>query len=449
MIVAISLQYLYNLMIYNDILITKVHFVGIAGVGMSGLAQLLKEQGIRVTGSDRDATPVTDLLESRDITVLMPQVAENVPPDSELVIYSDAVPEGNPERVFATENFIPQISYFQGLGLVSEGKRTIAVAGTHGKTTTTGMIARILADTGASPTAIVGSIVKDFHSNYLAGTSDIFVVEACEYRRHFLNLYPHIFVITNIEYDHTDYFRDLIDVQDAFRTLIERVPAEGFIVTDVQNPNIASLLLNAQAQVIDYKDEKAYPLRLPGEFNQDNARAAAAAARVILPDAQNEAFEEQLAKSLSDFHGTWRRFEHKGKSVSGAEVYDDYAHHPTAIMATLAEVKRRTTGKVFVAFHPHLFSRTRDLFEGFSRAFVDADRVLLAPIYAAREIDDGTISSTLLAEHMRALGTDATAFDSFEDIEQALFTAQVGDTIITMGAGDIYKIADALVAPKP
>jgi UDP-N-acetylmuramate--alanine ligase len=429
-------------MLINGNEITKVHFVGIGGIGMSALAQFMADHGMSVSGSDREESPVSELLESKGIVVKIPQVAENVPADTELLVYSDAVPKGNPERDFAVENSIEQMSYFEALGRVSEGKRTIAVAGTHGKTTTTGMLARILKDAGVSPTGIVGSIVKDFESNYLPGTSDVFVVEACEYQRHFLNLSPEVLVVTNLEFDHTDYFRDLTDVQDAFRTLMERVPAHGAIITDATHPNISPLLLGVSARVVDYTQEPSYELRLPGEFNVMNARAAAAAARVILPSIP----ADTIVASLADFHGTWRRFEYKGKTASGADVYDDYAHHPTAIVATLAEFRKRTTGKVFVAFHPHLYSRTRDLFDGFASAFKDADHVLIAPIYAARETDDGIISSTLLAERIVTNGTEAVALDSFEEIEESLAAAGPNDTIITMGAGDIYKVADALIS---
>jgi UDP-N-acetylmuramate--alanine ligase len=426
----------------------KAHFVGIGGIGMSALAQLMLDHGVTITGSDRDTSPVTDLLESKGVQVLTPQVAENVTEDAEIIIYSDAVVEGNPERQRATDLNIPQQSYFQALGKVSEGKRTIAISGTNGKTTTTGMLARVLNDAGASPMAVVGSIVKDFESNYLPGTSDWFVVEACEYRRHFLNFSPEVLVVTNIEFDHTDYFRDLVDVQDAFRTLIERVPEHGAIITDATNPKIASLLLNVKAKVIDYTEEAGHELRLPGEFNQMNARAAAAAARFVLsqsPDCSIEKIESQISSSLADFHGTWRRFEYKGKTATGADVYDDYAHHPTAVAGTLAELKKRTTGKLYVAFHPHLYSRTRDLFDGFSLAFTDADIAYIAPIYAAREVDDGIVSSKLLAERITLNGTQATAPESFEEIEELLKQAGPGDVIVTMGAGDIYKVADALV----
>ncbi len=435
----------------------KVHFVGIGGIGMSGLAQLLKDQGAIVTGSDREASPVTELLEKIGIKVLVgPQRAENVSQDADMVVYSDAVLEDNPERLRAKELNIPQLSYFAMLGKVSEGRRTVAVAGTHGKTTTTGMLAKILADWGTSPTAIIGSIVKDFGSNYLGRRSDlpheetgIFVVEACEYKDHLLELSPQVLVITNLEWDHTDYFPSLEALQETFRKAVEKVPADGAIVTNPNDPNIALVLRSlgraGKAKIIDYTKEGIYGLQLPGAFNQMNARAAAAAARVVAPSITNDS----IATSLSNFQGTWRRFEYKGKTASGADVYDDYAHHPTAIRETLKALREKVgQSKILVAFHPHLYSRTKDLLEDFSTAFADADKVIIAPIYAAREVDDGTVSNKILAEKIHLTGVQAVSLDSFDAIEEALSVAGAGDTIMTMGAGDIYKVADNLVAQK-
>ncbi|MCX6787163.1 MAG: Mur ligase domain-containing protein [Candidatus Kaiserbacteria bacterium] len=419
----------------------NIHFIGIGGIGMSALAQYFKDQGDIVNGSDREASPVTELLEKKGITVVIGQKAENVPHDADIVVYSDAVPVENPERVCAEGRGIPQLSYFQMLGEVSKGKKTVAIAGTHGKTTTTGMLAKILHDTGASPTAIVGSLVKDFGSNYLSGTSDLFIVEACEYRDHLLELSPQILVITNLEWDHTDYFQSLGALQETFKKAIARVPENGVIITNPSNPNITLLLANTKVPVIDYTKEPAYELHMFGEFNKNNARAAAAAARTILPSISDSAITE----SLASFQGTWRRFEYKGKTREGADVYDDYAHHPTAIQETLHALRAQVKGKIFVAFHPHLYSRTRDLLNDFATAFSDADKVIIAPIYAAREIDDGSISNEMLAERIRATGTNAVALNSFEDIGKALNEAGEGDTIMTMGAGDIYKVADALV----
>ena len=415
------------------------YFVGIGGIGMSALAQMLSDRGVQVTGSDREASPVTELLGSKGIAVFIGQKAEQVSADMEAVIYSDAVPLENPERARAQELGIPQYSYFEMLGEVSKGKRTVAVAGTHGKTTTTGMLAKILQDAGAVPTAIIGSIVKDFGSNYLSGTSGTFVVEACEYRDHFLSLAPEVLVITNLEWDHTDYFSSLAALQETFRKAIARVSIDGAIVTNPNDPNIAPLLSGTKVKIIDYTKESQYDLRLPGEFNVMNARAAAA--RVVLPAISDAA----IAESLANFHGTWRRFEYKGKTKNGAYVYDDYAHHPTAVKATLEALRAKVSGRIFVAFHPHLYSRTRDLIDEFATAFSAADKVFIAPIYAAREKDEGSISSEMLAARICATGVDAIALESFDAIENALGEAGEGDTIMTMGAGDIYKVADTII----
>lgn len=421
----------------------KLHFTGVGGIGMSALAQLLLMKGDVIVGSDRDESPVTEMLDKKGITVLIGQKAENVADDTSMLVYSDAVPADNPERLRAEELGITQLSYFEMLGMVSQEKRTIAVSGTHGKTTTSGMLARILRDAGTSPTAVIGSIVQDFGSNYLPGESAWFVAEACEYRRHFLNLSPEVLIVTNIEFDHTDYFKDLEDVQDAFRTMMQKVPAHGAIITDTEHPNIQPLLEGLSAPVIDYTQLPGYELRLPGEFNIMNARAAAAAARVVAP----AILESQIVESLAQFHGTWRRFDHKGTTANGADVYDDYAHHPTAIQETLRALRARVgTGKIVVAFHPHLYSRTRDLLDGFARSFVDADEVIIAPIYAAREADDGSVSSELLAKLIAENGTPARAVTTLAEVEEALRPYGEGTTIMTMGAGDIYKVADALVA---
>ncbi|PIR83447.1 hypothetical protein COU19_00600 [Candidatus Kaiserbacteria bacterium CG10_big_fil_rev_8_21_14_0_10_56_12] len=420
----------------------KVHFVGIGGVGMSALAQLMYDQGAKVTGSDREVSPLTALLEQKGIKVVIGQKKENVPEDATIVVYSDSVPADNPERAHAEELGIEQCSYFAMLGRVLAGTKTVAVAGTHGKSTTTSMLTKILKDAGASPTAVIGSIVKDFASNYVHGDSELFVVEACEYKDHLLELSPSVLVITNLEWDHTDYFASLEALQATFAMAIAKVPADGAIVTDPHHPHIASVLKTAACRIIDYTHEGLYGLQMPGAFNQMNARAAAAAARIVAP----ELVQEQLALSLSTFQGTWRRFEYKGQTKNGARVYDDYAHHPTAIRETLTALREvAPKGRIFVAFHPHLYSRTRDLLDDFAGAFSNADKVFVAPIYAARETDDGSVSNKTLADRINAQGGHATALDSFEAIEEALSTAGPSDTIMTMGAGDIYKVADQLV----
>lgn len=419
---------------------SHVHMVGIGGIGMSALAQLLAGRGVHVSGADRDESPTTELLRSKGIEVSIGHGA--VPSDAELLIYSDAVPADNPERAAARERSIPERSYFEMLGEISQEVRTVAVAGTHGKTTTTGMLAKILVDAGAAPTAVIGSIVTDFGSNFVAGTSDLFVVEACEYRNHLLHLRPEILVITNIEHDHTDFFPDLRALQETFSRAVAAVPPHGAIIADPNDPAVASVLEGARARIIDYAKKAVGELALIGEFNRMNARAALSAAEAAYPKLSLEGG----VRSLSAFKGSWRRFELKGVSAGGALVFDDYAHHPTAIRKTIAAARERYPGKrIVVAFHPHLYSRTRDLFDGFVAALSTAGRVLLAPIYAARETDLGDVSSDRLAAAIRERNPHTAALPTFDAIRAELARCGEDDIVITMGAGDIYKVAEQLI----
>jgi UDP-N-acetylmuramate--alanine ligase len=421
----------------------KIHMIGIGGIGMSALAQLYLYEKNVVTGSDREASPTTDLLLKKGIEVRIGQRAENVSADTGLVVYSDAVPEENSERVRAKKLEIRQISYFQALGEASKGKRTVAISGTHGKTTTTAMLAKILFDAGKMPTAIVGSIVPEFGSNFIPGKSDVFVIEACEYRDHLLELAPMILVITNIEWDHTDWFPSLSALQSMFGKAVHALPAHGALIVNSHDANVSSVILNPKCKVINYSEIEVPHLQLVGEFNRMNARAAAAAARALFPDIS----EESIRGSLSSFKGTWRRFEIKGRAPTGALVIDDYAHHPTAIQKTLRAAREKFPDKkILVAFHPHLYTRTRDLMEEFTGAFTDADTVLLAPIYAAREEPIEGITSEALAAAILDRGGQAEAFQSLSEVEGRLRELSSPESIlITMGAGDIYKIADALV----
>jgi len=416
-----------------------VYMVGIGGIGMSALAQFLIHEGKQVSGSDRDDSPVVEMLRKKGIEVAIGQ--GELPEDAELLIYSDAVPNSNPARVQAKERGIPEMSYFEALGEISKGTRTIAVSGTHGKTTTTGMLVKILSDIGENPTAIVGSIVRDFDSNFLAGRSDLFVIEACEYRDHILKLDPEILVITNIELDHTDYFPDLEALKATFRKAAQKIPAHGAIVTNPNDPVIADVIKDVSARIFDYTRMAVGSLQLIGEFNRDNARAALAAAHIAFPQMSLEA----AVKSLSQFQGSWRRFEYKGETPSGAMVYDDYAHHPTAIAKTIQAAREKFPDKkILVAFHPHLYSRTKSLLPEFASALAKADEAIVAPIYAAREEPDPFISHHVLAREAADKGGDVIALDSFDAIRDELLRFNSDYLIITMGAGDIYKVAEQI-----
>ncbi|MEN9560975.1 MAG: UDP-N-acetylmuramate--L-alanine ligase, UDP-N-acetylmuramate--alanine ligase [Candidatus Parcubacteria bacterium] len=428
---------------------SRIYMVGIGGIGMSALAQLLHAEGKTVSGSDRAESPTTELLKRKGISVGIGHDASTLPSDTELLIYSDAVWPDNSLRAAAVEMKIPQISYFEALGNVSREMRTIAVSGTHGKTTTTGMLAQILRIAGTNPTAVVGSIVRDFSpsdggSNFLQGSREIFVVEACEYRDHLLELHPEVLVVTNIELDHTDFFPSLSAMQATFRAAMERVPAHGKIVTNPQDPNIAPLLTHVQAEIIDYTKEDVPDLLLIGEFNRMNARAAKAAARAGFADISLDTCDD----ALRSFKGSWRRFEFKGESKKGALIYDDYAHHPTAVESTIEAARQAFSDKrIIVAFHPHLYTRTRDLMDGFAKALAKADEVILAPIFPAREKPIPGVTSEALAEKVAVLGVPVETFSSLHDMYENLEkkdSLSKDSLLITMGAGDIYKVAEQL-----
>lgn len=420
----------------------RIHCVGIGGIGMSALAQLLVAQEKEVSGCDREEQPTTTLLKEREIAVSIGHGEKHVNHSTDLLIYSAAIPEDHPERVAAKALGIPEVNYFEALGEVSKGRYTIAVSGTHGKTTTTGMVANVLIDAGLSPTVVVGSMLKNFGGNFIHGKSDIFVVEACEYRRHFLHLRPRVLVINNIELDHPDYYKNLADVQDAFAAFARRVPAEGgAVIANLNDERVGAVLGGLSCTVVDYAKERVPTLKLPGAHNIANAQAAKAAVKALSRDVSGESIDA----SLSSFKGTWRRFEYKGRTKNGALVYDDYAHHPTAIRVTLKAAREEFPGKrVVVLFHPHLYSRTKVLFNDFAASFSDADEVFVLPIYAAREKMDPSVSSEQLALAIQKQGVQARPAGTFEGAAEILKHKGSDILIITMGAGDVYKVAEKL-----
>ncbi len=427
----------------NLITIHHVHFIGIGGIGMSGLARLFLHEGKEVSGSDRAPSALTAALEAEGVHFSSTQVAENIDEGSmDLVIYTEAMPHDHPELVAARMQGIPCINYFEGLGFIANEYYLIAVAGSHGKTTTTAMLIDIFEAAGADPTAIVGSLRASTGSNYRAGKGKYFIVEACEYKRDFLTLEPDVLVITNIEYEHVDYYTSLADVQSAFRELAERVPADGVIIAAVNDPDVAPVLTGVRAQVIDYikSFDPLLQLQVPGMHNALNAAAARATANFAH-------IEDGVARAaLSAFRGTWRRFEYKG-DLNGAPVYDDYGHHPTEIRATIRGARDKHSGKkVILAFQPHTYSRLAELFDDFAEALDEADQVHLAPIYAAREENVYGISSEMLAVNIRARGGDATAYEDFASMAAALRAAASPDTLLLiMGAGDIPKLTEQVM----
>ncbi len=423
--------------------INKVHFIGIGGIGISAIARMMMLEGKEVSGSDRDASEITQELEKQGASIVIGQKAENINEGIDLVIYTVAIPDSNPELQKARELGIECITYPQALGIISKDKFTIAVSGTHGKTTTTAMIAKMLIDAGMDPTVIVGSILKDQKSNYIAGKSKYLVVEACEYKRSFLNLHPNILVITNIDNDHLDYYKDIEDIQSAFMDLTRKIDPEGFLICDLEMPHIEPVAKKAKCTVVDYElfGDFNLKLKIPGAHNLSNAAAVLAVADSL------EIPRSEAKKSLEDFAGTWRRFEYKGTTKSGVLVYDDYGHHPTEVKATLKGARELFPDKkITVVFQPHLYSRTKQHLKEFGTSFSDVDQVVIAPIYAARETADPEISSALVSDQIIMNDGTSTALPDVQSIEKYLAEhTKAGDVIMTMGAGDIYHVGEDLL----
>ncbi len=422
----------------------NIHFIGIGGIGVSAIARMMILEGKKVSGSDVKESEITKELALSGATIFVGHEKENVGDVVDLVVYTVAVNIDNPEFVSAKERGIICLSYPEVLGIISKNKKTIAISGTHGKTTTTAMIAKIFIDAEKDPTVVVGSklLEESTHgrSNFVAGRGEYFIVEACEYRRSFLNINPTIGVITNIDNDHLDYYKDLEDIKSAFKSFVELIPREGVLVCDRGDERLMDIVNKTTSTVVDYMDfyDSEIEMLVLGEHNRKNAAVALAVANVVGIDIS------RAKKSLKEFKGTWRRFEYKGKTENGALIYDDYGHHPTEVVATLSGAREKFQDKkITVVFQPHLYSRTKLLLNDFANAFNDADTVLIAPIYAAREQFDGSINSEMLASK---IGNKAKSFFGFTDIEGHLkSTLKDGDVLITMGAGDVFKIGDSLI----
>src|SRR3990167_9389952 len=396
--------------------IKSVHFIGIGGIGISAIARMFLLEGKRVSGSDIAENEVTKELERLGALIAYNQRAENVPADCELVIYTIAVPPENPEFAEAKRSEIPMLSYPEALGIISKEKYTIAVSGTHGKTTTTAMVAKILMDAGLDPTVIVGSFLFDRdgkRTNFVAGKSKYLVVEGGEYCCSFLNLSPSDLVITNIDADHLDYYRDMEDIVSAFVELSQKLPKNGYLVIDSHAPNVEAVVKQSHVQNGDFavlKLPEGFRLHIPGAHNLLNAKAAWGVAKLL-----GTADERALA-SLAAYRGTWRRFEYRGKAKNGTLVYDDYGHHPTEIEATLRGARELyPTQKIVVVFQPHLYSRTKQHLAGFGLAFKEASSVILLPIYPAREKDPGDINSQMVIDELRKNGKDGHFVQAFSD----------------------------------
>ena len=431
--------------------------VGIGGIGMQALARLLNSQGARVSGSDmKDFEARTDL-EREGIEVFIGHDERHVVEGMAGVIYSIAVPQNNPEIEKAKELGIPLRRRLELVGELMAGKRGVAIAGTHGKTTTTTMLSLILESAGMHPTALIGAEVRSLKSNVVIGSGPVMVVEACEFGRSFLDLLPEVVVITNIEADHLDYYKDLEEIKDTFVQFIQLIPAHGTVIANGDDPVLREVVSRAGRPVIwagfgEENDVRAVDLRfvegrlyftvdgitahlqMAGRHNVANAVLAWATAKYLGVDGLT------IEHALEDeFKGLARRFEIIG-STKGITFVDDYGHHPTEIVSML-EGSRQYFGsrRLVVVFHPHQYSRTRILLDDFAKSFGDADLAIVAPIYAARdtEEDKKSISSEILVEEINKHTNNAKYVGDFEAIEDYLETElKAGDVVITLGAGE-------------
>ena len=446
-----------------------IYFCGIGGISMSGLAEILHQAGFRVSGSDWKESDITRALEARGITVFYGEDSAHITDDIDCAVLTAAVREGNKELQAIRDRNIPYMSRAELLGQIMRNYVCpIAVSGTHGKTTTTSMIADILMAADTDPTITVGGILETIGGNIRVGNSDYFVTEACEYTNSFLNFFPKISVILNVEEDHLDFFKDLQDIRHSFHTFAGLLPEDGLLIINGDIENYKELTEGLTCRIISFgrdSDCDYYPsditynafghisatihtaqgeafslsLRVPGEHNLYNAMAA-----IALADYLGISRECSLA-ALQTFVGSKRRFEYKG-SLGDIAVIDDYAHHPTEIAATLTAAQNYPHNDLWCVFQPHTYTRTKAFMDEFAQALSLADHVVLAEIYPARETDNLGISSRDLQAKIKELGKEAYYFSSFDAIENFLLENLIHkDMVITMGAGDIVKVGEKLL----
>ncbi|MDD6480955.1 MAG: UDP-N-acetylmuramate--L-alanine ligase [Lachnospiraceae bacterium] len=446
-----------------------IHFIGIGGISMSGLAEILLAEGFTISGSDSKESNLTRALASKGARVIYGQSADNITSDIDLVVYTAAIHPDNPEYMQAQNLKLPMLSRAELLGQIMDNySSSVAIAGTHGKTTTTSMVSEILMAAKKDPTISVGGILPSIGGNLRVGSSPVFVSEACEYTNSFLHLCPKYSIILNIEAEHLDFFKDLDDIRHSFRQFAGNTHPDGATIINGEITDTEAITAGLPQQIITYGfdsqfdfyatdisfDEKACPsflamhgdtelaritLSVPGRHNVSNALAAIALAVTMGIDM------ETIASGLHNFGGTNRRFQYKG-CVDGVTIIDDYAHHPTEIRATLTAAQNYPHKRLVVVFQPHTYSRTKAFLDDFAEVLSLADMVVLADIFAAREQNTYGISSKDILCRLQEKGTEAYYFPSFEEIEKFLLKKCMhDDLLITMGAGNVVEIGEALL----
>jgi UDP-N-acetylmuramate--alanine ligase len=448
--------------------VKSIHFVGIGGIGMSGIAEVLLNLGYAITGSDLSESDITSRLAILGAKIFYGHHASHLG-DADVVVTSTAVKANNPEVVEAHRRNIPVIPRAEMLAELLKMKLAVAVSGSHGKTTTTSMIATVLASGGLDPTMVIGGKLGSIGSNAKIGDGEVIVAEADESDRSFLTLSPSLAVITNVDLEHMEHYRDIEEIKEAFLQFANIVPFYGAVILCPDDENVHAILPRIKRRTITYGlnagvDYRAYDithsgrgsrfyvchreeplgdivLNVPGLFNVSNSLAAIAIAMEL------DMTFPSIREGLQRFQGVHRRLELKGE-VNGITVIDDYGHHPTEIRATLTAVKQAWKGKIIVVFQPHRYSRTKALFEEFLNAFSDADKLLIMDIYPASEAAIPGVSSSSLCEGIRSRGhRDATHINGFDEIVLYLMEiARPTDIIVTLGAGSVYKIGDTFLS---
>ncbi len=448
-----------------------IHCIGIGGIGLSAIAEILLSRGYAVSGSDMKESDMTLSLAKKGARIYLGHKAENLG-DADVLVYSAAVAQDNPEMVQAKEKGIPILTRAEMLGiLMSEYDNSIAVSGTHGKTTTTSMISLILDRANLKPTILVGGNLAEIGGNCKVGEGEYFITEACEYMDSFLSLRPKIEIILNIDSDHLDYFKDINQIVNSFDTFAALVPENGLIIAYDANPfvnqvitglkNVVTFGLNENSDYyasdimfteegmpafkVNHKGKELIKVQLsvPGEHNILNALAAFALTHTLGVEA------ETIKETLKTFKGTERRFDITGITNKGVKIVDDYAHHPTEIKATLSASQNVPHNQLWCIFQPHTYTRTRALFDEFAVAFEKTDKLILTEIYAAREKNIYKISSKQLVERIREIAPDKDVIfiEDFDEIAEYIKeNAETGDMVITMGAGDVYKVGEKILS---
>ncbi len=448
-----------------------IHFIGIGGISMSGLAEILLNKGFKVTGTDSNNSAIIKRLENLGAEVFLKHNKENIT-GADLIVYTDAISNDNIELKAAKESGVEFTDRASFLGaLMKNYKHSIAVSGTHGKTTTTSMIASITNHGNLQPTVLLGGQLDDIGGNVKIDSDDYILTEACEYKANILKYFPSMAIILNIDEDHLDYFKNIDHIVDTFVQYAKNLKEDSYLLANIDDPHMEKVIAATKAKVVsfginkdaDYRAEDikfckdGFPsynlhikgkgkfpitLKIMGEHNIYNSLASLASADIYgVPI-------DDMVNYMNLYNGVHRRLEYKG-DLNGVDIFDDYAHHPTEIKATLEALANKKSGEIYCVFQPHTFTRTKALLESFSNSFKLADHVVITDIYASRELDTGEIHSKDLSKRIEEKGIKSTYLSSFKEVEDYLISkAKKGDTIITMGAGNIYLVGETLLTMK-